>query len=156
MLVITLLIQWKMLVGGFVFFQQIPFQNYNVPIPTRNKMLILTLSPSLWYIFSSTPCGNQCYPSSTKPEIKWVAHESKGDVNREQDKHIARSTLLKHIIYRGQDQISELLKQLAQSHLVRCSLFHLSNKLWVEFLQWARLLRWIQQNNQIHRRWSLA
>ena len=69
-------------------------------------------------------------------------------MNREQDKHSPWATLPKHLIYSEGNQISQMLKWLAQNHMARCSLFHLSNKLWMEFLWWVRLLRWTQENQQ--------
>lgn len=54
------------------------------------------------------PCDTSFYPPLVasivitiiqRAGIKWVAHQSKGDMDGEQDKHSTWSTLLKHLIY---------------------------------------------------------
>lgn len=92
--------------------------------------------------------GISRYPHSTRNRNKLSCPWMAGDMTREQGKRRARSALLKHAVYRGGYQISEMSKWLIQSHMAMCSLFHSSSKLWIEFLQRARLLRRRQEVDQ--------
>lgn len=77
-----------------LYFQHIPFQNHDTPIPTSG----LCLHPHDTS-FHPPFVATIVIPVVQKTGIKWVAHQSEGEMNREQDKHSAWSTLLKHLIY---------------------------------------------------------
>lgn len=77
-----------------LYSQKIPFQNHDSPVPTSG----LCLHPHDTS-FHPPLVTTLIIPIVQKTGIKWVAHQPEGLMNREQDKHSARSTLLKHLIY---------------------------------------------------------